>query len=289
MDSLKFACLRCAAALNADLVCPGCGWTYACKDGIYRFLLPDRTAELAPFLTQYQYVRRHDGNLARPADYYRLLPMVESHDKEADRWQIRRQSYMLLLRLLPGPPLNILDLGAGNCWLTHRLAALGHCCVAVDISTDPHDGLGAWHHYAVEFICIQADFDALPYIPNQFEVVIFNASLHYSPDIQRSLAHAKRMLKPNGVMFVVDSPTFHTDHAGRQMLSDQDNYFRRSYGLDEVIRHGVGYLTTMSMSKSGFRFHPSRGSFLWSLGRLWSGIRLRREPANFGVWACKPQ
>jgi SAM-dependent methyltransferase len=289
MDNLKFACPRCGAALDPNLVCADCGSTYECTDGIFRFLLPERTAELEPFLAQYHSVRRRDGKRARPADYYRSLPMVEMHDPEVDRWHVRRQSYARLLSLLSGHPLNILDLGAGNCWLAHRLAALGHCCVAVDISTDPHDGLGVRKHYPVEFICIQADFDALPYTPNQFEVVIFNASLHYSPDIQRSLAHARRMLKPNGGMFVIDSPTFHTDRAGRQMLSDQEIYFRRSCGLNEVIRHGVGYLTTMSMRKSGFRFHPSHGSFLWRLGRLWSGIKLRREPAAFGVWVCKPQ
>ena len=289
MDNLKFACPRCGAALNPDMGCLGCGRSFECTDGIFRFLLPERTAELEPFLTQYQYVRRRDGNLARPADYYRSLPMVAAHDHEAGRWRIRRQSYRRLISLLPTHPLNILDLGAGNCWLTHCLTKLGHCCVAVDISTDPDDGLGVWKHFPVEFSRIQADFDALPFTPNQFEVVIFNASLHYSPDIHRSLGHTKCMLKPKGIMFVVDSPTFHTDHAGRQMLSDQDNYFRRNYGLDEVIRPGVGYLTTMSMRESGFRFHPSRGSLLWSLGRLWSGIKSGREPANFGVWACKPQ
>ncbi len=288
MDDLKFACPRCGASLSLTLFCSACSSAFDYRDGVYRFLLPERELEFEPFLSQYRQVRQQEGNFARPSDYYRSLPIVQPLTLDADRWYIRRQSYECLLSLLPKHSA-ILDLGAGNCWLTHRLTALGYRCVAIDTSTDSDDGLGAWRHYGVKFTCVQADFDALSFAPSQFDVAIFNASLHYAPDIHRSLANANRMLKPNGVIFVIDSPVFQTDRAGKQMLADQDEYFRTSCNLRQVIRHGIGYLTRAQMREAGFRFHPSRGGFLWNIRRLWSGIKLRREPAAFGVWEGKPQ
>ena len=41
-------------------------------------------------------------------------------------------------------PIRVLDVGAGNSWLSHRLASFGHQVVAVDRLDDELDGLGAW-------------------------------------------------------------------------------------------------------------------------------------------------
>ena len=257
---------------------------FECRDGIYRFLLPERELELKPFLSQYQHVRQQEGNIARPAEYYRSLPSVSRDHPEAERWQIRRQSFEYLLRLLPKHPVKILDLGAGNCWLTNCLTALGHHCVAVDLSTSCDDGLGAREYYTSQFTCVQADFDSLPFVPRQFDAVIFNASLHYSPDVDRSLEQVNLMIRQKGMIFVSDSPTFRNHQSGRQMVRARDERFQTDFRLKEVIQRGSGYLTRRQMHSAGFQFHASNGRLLWRVHRLWSGIKLRREPAAFGVW-----
>jgi ubiquinone/menaquinone biosynthesis C-methylase UbiE len=289
MDDLIFACPRCSALLSPTLSCRECDSKFDCQDGIYRFLLPESELDLEPSLAQYRRVRELEGNVGRASDYYRALPFVPPQNPESDRWYIRQQSYRCLLSLLPKAPATILDLGAGNCWLTSRLSVLGHRCVAVDISLDAEDGLGAHIHYDVEFTCVKADFDALPFAPGQFDVLIFNAALHYSPNIELSLARANRILKPGGKIFVIDSPTFQTGQAGRQMLDRQDEDFRKRFNLPQVICRGVGYIARLQMSEAGFQFHRSRGRFLWELRRLWSGIKLQREPAAFGVWEGAPR
>ena len=289
MGDLNLACPRCGALLSPRFSCRECGSKFDLIDGVFRFLLPERELDLEPFLSQYRRVRELEGYISRLPDYYRALPFVSPQNPESDRWYVRQQSYERLLGLLPKTLATILDLGAGNCWLTHRLSALGHRCVAVDISMDSADGLGARIHYGVRFTCAQADFDALPFAPTQFDVIIFNAALHYSPNIQRSLAGANCMLKPGGKILVMDSPTFQTDRAGKQMLARQDEDFRKSFNLPHVIRRGVGYLTRPQMHQAGFQFHRSRGRFLWDLRRLWSGIKLQRGPAAFGVWEGAPQ
>ncbi len=61
--------------------------------------------------------------------------------------------------------LRILDLGAGNGWLSNRLAQRGHSLLAVDLLTNPEDGLGAFTNYETLFTPVQAEYDRLPLGP----------------------------------------------------------------------------------------------------------------------------
>ena len=288
MTDLKFACPHCRASLDSSFICPTCKTAFEYRDGIYRFLLSEREEELKPFLAQYQHIRQQEGNVAHSAEYYRSLPFVPKGGLGFERWYIRCQSFKSLLGLLPRHPIKMLDLGAGNCWLTNRLAELGNHCVAVDVSINCDDGLGAQKNYALPFTCVQADFDSLPFVSGQFDVVIFNASLHYSPDLDHTLAQANSVLKRDGTIFVIDSPTFRSDRTGKKMISDRDDRFQVEFGLREVIQCGSGYLTRKQMYSAGFRFHESNGGFLSTARRWRSGMKMRREPAAFGVWAGKP-
>ena len=288
-----FACPRCATVLSGELTCEQCSTAFAMVDGIYRFLVPERCAEIQSFLFQYRLVRERDGYRSYTADEYRRLPIIQGDSPQAEVWKVRRESYDRLLSLMNGQPLSILDLGAGNGWLSHCLAKRGHQLMAVDWLDDEHDGLGAYHNYPVQYTCVQADFDALPFRPGQFDAVIFNASLHYSNNIERTLSHACNMLKPNGRIYVMDSPTFASNESGNIMLKEHVDYLRKNYGLKEIIQLGVGYLNRKKIIQWGktlaiaFQFYPSHGSYLWAMKRWWAGVKSGRESAAFGVWEGK--
>jgi SAM-dependent methyltransferase len=288
-SDFAFACPECTTALSSGLKCMNCGRVFEMTGGIYRFLLPERSAEIQPFLAQYQLVRESDGNRSFRPDGYRKLPDLRADSPQADIWRIRRESYGRLISLLDERTLSILDIGAGNGWLSHRLVTLGHCPVAVDWLDDVCDGLSAYCHYPVQYTSVQADFNALPFIASQFDVVIFNASLHYSGDIQATLRHACNMMKRQGRIFIMDSPTFSSDISGQTMVREHIERLRKSYGLHDVIQPGVGYLNIIKMVEVGralgiaFQFYPSHGTLLWEAKRLWAGIKNRRESAGFGV------
>jgi len=67
-------------------------------------------------------------------------------------------------------------------------------------------------------------------------------------------------------------------------------YYKTQSGLAEVIQPGVGYLTPGRLSEAGkaletqFHFYPSQGRRGWEIRRFVAGVRLRREPARFGIW-----
>lgn len=296
----RLACPECgvgvSAAAEGRVVCVACGQSYSRRDHVWRFLTAERAAQLAQFVRQYRAVRQRDGFRVREPDYYRRLPTVSASDPHAGRWQVRREIYHHLLGhvLASGPlPLHILDLGAGSGWLLHRLAALGHRTIAVDAVDDDVDGLGAARHYTTPLVLVQADFDALPFAPGQFDLVIFNGSLHYAPDTAVTLERAYSMLAPGGALVVMDSPMFDADRDGSAMVADALHRFAGHYGIADAVQQGIGYLTFTMLAAIAERLHmrphfvPSRGSLGWRVRRHLSRVRLRRSPAAFGLWVAR--
>ena len=295
----RFACPECGSDVHGgDALqhCAACGRHYESRDGIWRFLTVERAADAESFTRQYRSIREREGYRASSAEYYRRLPEVAADDPHATEWRIRRESYEHLLThvLQPsGTPLRILDLGAGNGWLSNRLASRGHDLCAVDRIADEADGLGAIRHYVPRFTAVQASFDALPFASGQFDLVVFNGSLHYARDGAATLAAARRLLADGGTLAVMDSPMFDDDRSGRAMVADMVRRFECDYGLREIVRSGVGYLTFGSLARTARElgastsFIPSRGPLAWRLRREIARFRLGRAPAAFGVWVAR--
>ncbi len=297
-----FACTECGSTLVASsmagpstgpLSCRSCHMEVGCPGGILRFLSDTRLAEIEPLIAQYRRVRAQDGYRQRAAAYYRQLPQAQRSDPQHAVWRIRQESFRHLCRRvltrLGRRPLRVLDLGAGNGWLSHRLTMLGNICVAIDWLDDPDDGLGAAVHYPITFTRVQADFDHLPVVAGQFDVVIFNASLHYSANPVASIRNAARTLVDAGTLVVMDSPVFVSDADGQRMLAERQQGFADRIG--RPLEWGVGYLTVDGLARAAteagvmLQRIPSRGGPGWAFKRWVAGRKLRRQPASFGIWS----
>ena len=145
----------------------------------------------------------------------------------------------------------------------------------------------------VALIALFHHFDALPFEPHQFDVVVFTCSLHYSSDPESSLREAVRMVSPGGTVAVMDSPVFRRDADGERMIADQRRRLQVEDGLVAPIRSGVGFLTYTRMERAfrslglRCRFLRSRGPLVWRLRRQIGRWRLGRQPAAFGVWVAQ--
>ena len=295
----RFVCPECHVDLDEPgnvRACVRCGRSYGRENGVWRFLSATRGLGLEPFARQYRAVRDQEGRISASPEYYRRLPAVAPDDPHAGEWRIRRETYHHLLQhvLAAAPqPVQVLDLGAGTGWLSHRLSALGHDAVALDAIDDEADGLGAARHYATEFAVVHADFDALPFAPGQFNLVVFNGSLHYATDTAATIETAYRQLAPGGVLAVMDSPMFRADGDGVAMVDDKTRHFMLECGLHQVVQQGIGYLTFAMLAAIAEKldlqsqFLPSHGSPGWRLRRSLARIRLRRAPAAFGLWVAR--
>ena len=300
MNEFRFACPVCRAPLSPlDALRQRCsvdGIVYECRDGIWHFLTPDRQAHYAQFMREYQIVRQGEQRGSTDAAYYRSLPFNDLSGHFTADWQIRARSFRAFERevLLPleresKQPLHAIDLGAGNGWLSYRLAQRGHVVAAVDLLTNPLDGLGAHIHYDAAFTPIQAEFDRLPFTEEQVDLIIFNASLHYSTRYETTLAEALRVLRPKGQVIVLDSPLYRSADSGAQMVREREAAFTQAYGFPSNALLSENYLTEQRLKELAETLHL-RWTFVqpfygwrWSLRPLKARLLRRREPARFAV------
>ena len=209
MTSLSFACPICHTQLitsvQNELQCPTDELTFVKINGIWRFLLPDQVKQFQAFID----LQKKQIDLAsNPYNHSILSKKFSEFD----------------------PPLHILELGSGKGELSMSLAKQSHCIYAVDILTEGPNSpeKAAKHNETVTFL--QADFDNLPLSSDHFDLIIFNASIHYSKSYINTLSETLRVLKQNGSIFIMNSPVFKQKNHGE------------SYSKKETVQKGFNLL-----------------------------------------------
>jgi SAM-dependent methyltransferase len=293
-----FICPRCQTKLDRvnpeRVACPQDGLDFWNVDGIWRFLLPESEAHYARFIQDYEAIRRSEGRGSTSAKYYRALPFKDLSGHFKSDWRIRARSYHVLIKnvltRLQDPlerALKVLDLGAGNGWLSNRLAAQGDRVIAVDLLVNEQDGLGAWKHYEHTFTPVQAEFNHLPVMDRFADVVIFNASFHYSEDYARTLEETLRVLSKDGRIVIMDSPVYRRSESGEKMVEEREVQFKEQYGFASDNLQSENYLTYARLDELAkmcyirWKFITPFYGLRWLLRPLPSLLLRRREPAKF--------
>ena len=152
-----------------------CEIRLACEQGIWKALLPERAARYSRFVEDYESIRAAEGRgsttattttLRFPIAIFPAVLVGSGHSARA-RFAISSGKILPRITTLAHNRLRILDLGAGNGWMSYRLASQGHAPVAVDLLTNDQDGLGAARHYKQRLTSLfprfQAELDNLPF------------------------------------------------------------------------------------------------------------------------------
>ncbi|HEY6937391.1 MAG TPA: class I SAM-dependent methyltransferase [Terriglobales bacterium] len=288
---------------TTEHACGLCGFHLRNRAGVWLALAPERERYFEQFVREYEHVRTREGRGSSSPDYYLSLPYADLTGRNAWQWSIRAISFRYLLRnILPSiesrmaRPLDILDIGAGNGWLSYRLAQRGHLPVAVDLLDNDADGLGAARHYYGSlgwlFPRFQAEMDYLPFADAQFDVAIFNAALHYSEDYCATLREAVRCLRPGGHVLVIDSPFYRQEESGCRMVEERKQQFTRAFGFASDSIGSREFLTPAALAEVsrslGLRWKVSKPWYGWKWAMRPAKARLlrRREPSKFYIfWA----
>ena len=296
-NRIILACPRCHALLEDtaadELICAADDLHFQCIDGIWRFLLPKRSAPFERFIHEYEIVRRAEGRGSRDPAYYRALPYHDLSGNMSADWRIRAASFDMLLQKIHfsadhlSRSLRVLDLGAGNGWLSNRLAQRGYSVAAVDLITNEFDGLGCYRYYESAFVPVQAEFDQLPFQDGSADLIIFNASLHYSVNIPRTLEESLRVLTKKGELIVLDSPVYRDASSGARMVQERERQFTQQYGFPSNALPSQGYLTYQLLSDLEtsldlkWQFYTPFYGIRWVLRPLKALLSGGREPAKF--------
>lgn len=279
-------CPECRAPAQVDEVCE-CGFRLTREGGILRALPESRRQRFAKFIDDYKTIRHAEGRGSTETAYYRALPFAEGH--HAYQWRIRARTFgYFKSRLLPSEPRCVLDLGSGNGWLSHKLSELGHHPVGVDIFTDSLDGLEAALRYSA-FPLVEAEFDRLPFADAQFDLAIFNASLHYSDDYLRTLSEVRRCLRAAGRIFILDSPLYKVREHGEMMQAERRVQFQQMYGFPSDSLSSLEFLYEKQLAELAatlglrWRIHQPWYGFSWHLRPLRARLAGRRPPSRFCI------
>jgi len=308
--STSFSCPACRTEMGHldgasphSMRCPGCSFVIREVDGILRALRPGRAEYFQQFVEQYETVRMREGRGASSADFYTALPFRDLTGKNTWEWKIRGRTFchasehvFPLIEAVYPQGCDILDIGAGNCWLSYQMAKRGHRPVAVDLLDNKSDGLGAAHFYSSHlrqpFLTVQAEMDYLPFSSAQFDVVFFNASFHYSVDYQQTVGEALRCLRRPGHLIILDSPFYRGEFSGPKMIQEKRLAFEKRYGFRSDSVPCREYLTRPVLDHLADRFglrwktlKPWYG-VNWALRPLKAYLSRKREPSKFYLfWA----
>jgi SAM-dependent methyltransferase len=304
----RMRCTSCGGVLRLEgastTKCTLCSERFDRINGIWRMLTEQQRARFAAFMASYPVQRSREG-WERDDSYYLNLPHVAADDPTAPIWRIRRRSLRVLEKQVIRHFENTkgrwaLDLGAGNCWLSRRIAKLGFCTVALDLNVDGSDSLSTGTLFMdrdnISFERVQASMDVLPFLDNVFDLCTVSAALYYA-DVRTTLREAYRALRPNGMLVISDSPIYSHAAPGIEMAGEQRQRLSGVLGsVPADLPGGRGFLVESELLTElraiGFAVdvlfieHP--------LGRVRRQIRSvlrpqRREEAKFPVFrAIKP-
>jgi SAM-dependent methyltransferase len=311
---LRLQCPQCGGGLEqvavvgttqeCSLRCPGCLFLLPNENGIWKALPPVREVYFRRFIKEYQAVRAAEGRGSKSSEYYLALPYRDLSGRNESQWAIRARTFQCLENsILPAieaahpAGMKILDLGAGNGWMSYRLALRGHRPAAVDLLTNDQDGLGAAVHFqqglSVLFPRFQSELDHLPFVDGQFDLAIFNASFHYSEDYERTLGEAIRSLRPGGTVIIADTAWYPNDQSGQRMLTERRQAFSAQYGFASDSLKSLEYLTDERLAilekRFGLRwkiYSPSYG-LRWAMRPWLAKLKGRRAPSQFRIYVAE--
>jgi SAM-dependent methyltransferase len=296
---IRLQCPRCSATLFS-LDCTKCGLSLWEEHGIIHALPPARAEHYAQFISDYERIRAEEGRGSASEEFYAGLPFRDSSGKNSGQWRIRARTFRHLADHVLRPEIRsgerILDLGAGNCWLSFRLALAGYKPIAVDLLTNNYDGLGAAENYRsylpVLFPRFQAELAHLPFQDEQAGAAIFNASFHYAESDVAFVREALRCVRPGGLVIISDTPWYSCDESGRKMVTERRRGFLARHGTASSSIESVEFLTDEHLQSLGDQLSirweviSPRYGFRWSMRPFLAKIRGRREPACFRIYVA---
>jgi SAM-dependent methyltransferase len=313
-QAVTLLCWQCGAPL-AEMIpetrtgsgirlCPSCTMTTQYREGIWQALSRERINHFRKFIAEYESIRAAEGRGGTEPEYYLSLPFKDISGRNSEQWAIRARTFRAMEQSIVAPlaalnqrRLRILDLGAGNGWMSYRLALRGHLPVAVDLLTNDRDGLGAAIHYNTSihplFPRVQADLDRLPFASSSFDLVVFNASFHYSVNYERTFAEAVRCTRRGGSVVIADTPWYAEEESGRRMVEEKRKRFFAAYGFASDSIASLEYLTPDRLHRLQDAFElewsyisPFYG-IRWALRPLRAKLTRRRPPSQFRIYEAK--
>ena len=177
------------------------------KDGVYYLSDPAVYAERED---RYWRVRARENRLYLD-EVVRTLPEVPNEHPLAKEWAARADSLGRLAdyvaRLQRG--LDLLDLGCGNGWMAHQLAALPNVRVyGLDLNRRELTQAARVFVERPRLKFIYGDVFTAPLPPGSFHLIVLASVIQYFADLPALIRRLLELCTPDGEIHVLDSPLY---------------------------------------------------------------------------------
>jgi ubiquinone/menaquinone biosynthesis C-methylase UbiE len=154
-----------------------------------------------------------------------------------DEWKIRKRSSERLITYLEKKhkPLRILEVGCGNGWLSAKLSNIPNTRVTgLDINqVEIEQAQRVFKMDNLDFI--YDSFNESTFENENFDVIVFAASLQYFPSVINVLKQALTILRHSGEIHIIDTP-FYTPLETEKADERSCRYYS-ALGIPEMAAH----------------------------------------------------
>jgi ubiquinone/menaquinone biosynthesis C-methylase UbiE len=159
------------------------------------------------FEKKYITTRSLENRLCTDNELLKLPDMPEDHPHYRE-WQIRKRSGRRLARYLSAMkrPLDILEIGCGNGWLSHQLAEIpGTKVTGLDINFTELQQAARVFNDDPNLTFIQGDIRSGILADQQFDFIVFADSIQYFPSLKKIIHLTLSYLKYGGEIHIMDT------------------------------------------------------------------------------------
>ena len=194
----------------------------------------------ADFETLYIELREKEGRIYSD-EQVALLPNISDTHAHYNEWVIRKDSSQKLLRWLKKKkkPIDILEIGCGNGWLSHQLATIpSSVVIGTDINFSEIQQAARVFQNISNLHFIYTCGNPEVFKENRFDVVVFAASIQYFESFHGTVQTALTWLRNDGEIHILDSPFY----SGMELLTakqrSRDYYESNGFpGMAEYYFH----------------------------------------------------
>ncbi len=200
-----------------------------------------------------------------------LLPLIKANHQHFDEWQFRKITADNLVRYFSKySSLSILDVGAGNCWLSNLISSkTGNTVFAIDLNEfELKQGAKVFNNNK-KLKIIYGDIFMDLFDKDSFDTVLFASSIQYFSDLVNTINKTFNYVRPGGSIFIADSNFYKEDKIAP--AEERTKKYYDELGIPEAAKSYFHH-----SYKDLFNFNPEIIENRTLLNKILSGTGLKK-------------
>lgn len=198
------------------------------QQGVY-YLTPEDKA-----FSKYYLAVREKENRILTDNQVRKLPYLEK-----DEWPYRIKSTERFLKHIAeeNDPLNILTIGCGNGWFSHKIAELSekNQVIGVDVNRkELEQAARVFRKKNLHFVYADI-FQVSEYFHRKFDIITLNGAIQYFEDFEGLISLLATFLALGGEIHIIDSPFYTTEEI--PAARERTKVYYEELGVPEMAAH----------------------------------------------------